>query len=370
VMLGRCIVRVTTQGFVFMVLSFALPIAGVASPTHAHQKVMSRHRHPRIVYVTERAVDRIESIRPSGIGRRTLVGHLGFPEAQLSPNGRSVAYVDNHQDVIVMNIDGTHHIRLSAGNFDRTYDSFPAWSPDGAKIAFQRGANDCGVKVIVKSLDGSSRVVVTRDSSGYEGAEPPRWPVSWSADGSRISYFRYNGCPRNVVTHHRPDSATGSHKVTVTRNADHSQWSPVGQRLAYTTGSLETPPSKRMLVVSREDGSHRTVVTHHFAPFFEWSPKGHRIVYSTGGGYTSLLGGQRCGALYVARADGRNRRRITPRGLCTGDVAWSPSGGSVAFAGKLDGAQSADWELYRVRPDRSHLKRLTSSPRIVTDVDW
>jgi TolB protein len=65
----------------------------------------------------------------------------GFPA--WSPDGRRIAFVsdrDGNSEIYVMNIDGSNQIRLTD---NPAADSFPTWSPDSGRIAFEsdRGGN-------------------------------------------------------------------------------------------------------------------------------------------------------------------------------------------------------------------------------------
>ena len=71
----------------------------------------------------------------------------------------------------------------------------PAWSPDGARIAFwYRGPQDYGSpELYVMGADGSN--IVRIDSDPVAGARDP----AWSPDGQLIAYVRV-----------QPDSAPGA----------------------------------------------------------------------------------------------------------------------------------------------------------------
>src|SRR6266487_7012205 len=57
-------------------------------------------------------------------------------KAQTTVNGK-IAFTSD-QVIYTINADGTNQIRLTNNGSDRTLDRFPAWSPDGTKIAFGR----------------------------------------------------------------------------------------------------------------------------------------------------------------------------------------------------------------------------------------
>jgi TolB protein len=99
--------------------------------------------------------------------------------AILSPTG------DTDRGIFVQDRDGGGLRML----FDvaGTYDSAPAWSPDGARIAFQSDANVDGanpegdMEVWTMAADGSAATQLTRNAIHDEGP-------AWSPDGRLLAY--------------------------------------------------------------------------------------------------------------------------------------------------------------------------------------
>ena len=100
-----------------------------------------------------------------------------------SPDGTRVAYTSNasgdFQDIWVMDADGANQTRLT---MTPGFDAFPEWSPDGATIAFtsDRAALD---DIWVMDADGGNP---RRLTSGPRADERP----DWSPDGASIAFAR------------------------------------------------------------------------------------------------------------------------------------------------------------------------------------
>ena len=98
---------------------------------------------------------------------------------------------------------------------------------------------------------------------------------------------------------------------------------------------------------------------HHFA---DWSPSGRRIVYAHDWEEQEWIA--------TVRADGTGRKVIVRNGWFLAPV-WSPSARWIAFikwwSGPEDELRS---DIYLVRRDGTHLRRVTRTRAAETDLDW
>ena len=80
-----------------------------------------------------------------------------------------------------MNPDGTGQTRITN---NPAADGFPAWSPDGTKIAFVRGdlRNPSTFEIYVMNANGSNQTRLTND--GVIDGVP-----AWSPDGTKIVFM-------------------------------------------------------------------------------------------------------------------------------------------------------------------------------------
>jgi len=259
------------------------------------------------------------------------------------------------------------------------WDEHPAWSPDGRRIAFDKGIYEAGtdedflksIDVWTVGVDGHGSKNVTHDGSASDPA--------WSPRGDALAYARGDGV--FVV---RPN---GSAKRRVGRQADPTTpaWSPDGKRMAFTTpggvwiarasGSgqrrLAQGASSDTRAVWSPDGRSvsyfgtrggtaglfavrlargRPRLLSRFEERAIWSPEGHRLALVR-------MGEPREAGIFLARPDGRGKRRLT-RGLDT-EPSWSPDARWLAFRrGLLVG------DIYVVGVDGSGLRNLTRTPKL------
>jgi Tol biopolymer transport system component len=148
-----------------------------------------------------------------------------------APEGKRVVFTsrkeqDDVSQIYVMDADGTNVTRLTSGRDEAQY---PAWSPDGERIAFTRVVDGVNFDIFVMDADGTNVRRLTRAPTAEN------WPT-WSDDSSRIAFSREDEI--------RVMNADGSNQqlVTVPEEAAGGEpnWSPDGRWIAFDC-STEAP---------------------------------------------------------------------------------------------------------------------------------
>lgn len=224
----------------------------------------------------------------------------------------------------------------------------PAWSPDGAKVAYVSFENKKPV-VYVQDLVTRQRTVV----ANYKGSNSA---PAWSPDGSRLAV----ALSRDGLTQIYLVNADGSglRQITNTNGiATEPQFSPDGQSIYFTsdrTGGPQiyrmnvaggeaqrvtfnggynispriSPDGKMLAYISRRDGRFQLYVldltnsqeqrlsdtVKDESPSF--SPNGKYIMYATESG--------RRGTLAVVSVDGRVKHRLTTQAGDIREPTWGP----------------------------------------------
>jgi TolB protein len=197
-------------------------------------------------------------------------------EPAWSPDGAKLAFASKREGathIFVMNADGTGTRRLTSGRDD---DSYPSWSPDGRSIVFSRGGQDL---YVIAAGGGTARRIDTDEASEREPA--------WSPDGRWIAYSRREpGTPIRELWLIRPDG-TGRRQLTRLNAVSTSPaWSPDGWRIAFATDVDKTLD----IYTVHADGSNVQNATTGDADDFEpaWSPDGRTIAFTRDGAITVL----------------------------------------------------------------------------------
>jgi Tol biopolymer transport system component len=122
-------------------------------------------------------------LRPNGRGlRRVTRGPLEDSSPTWSPDSRQLAFVRNDESrgasrVFVTNLDGKR-LRPLVGELQldpaATFETGPAWSPDGKRIVFVRGARLYS-DLYVASTDGRFLRRVTNNAVDQVTDRQPSW---------------------------------------------------------------------------------------------------------------------------------------------------------------------------------------------------
>jgi TolB protein len=215
-------------------------------------------------------------VNPDGSGQQRLTSFGADPA--WSPDGARIAFVSN--GLYVMNADGSNQTQIVADQGDI---SGPAWSPDGARIVFaaDRGVGDHAIHVVNVDGLGLQQLTSVAVTDAVDEIAP-----AWSPDGARIAFVRYvNGYGKSPVDIYTMNAdGSGEQQITTGGNNYSPAWSPDGSKLVFrhkdpNAGAGESPVSG--LYVMNTDGSNRQQLTNAAgvgSPV--WSANGAQIVYT------------------------------------------------------------------------------------------
>ena len=146
------------------------------------------------------------------------------------PDGRSVAYcTDDDLKPPKKNPAEIYSIEVATRKITKLIEggvnTYPAWSPDGKKIAFRRMLAENNSEVFIANADGSDARNLTNDPA-FDG-----WPA-WSPDGTKIA-FASNRRGSYEIYIMNPDG-TGVIKVANNEGrATAPQWTKNGKNIFF-----------------------------------------------------------------------------------------------------------------------------------------
>ena len=225
--------------------------------------------------------------------------------------------------------------------------SYPAWSADGAKVAFASCDPDCGIWIA--NADGSERTRIPRSASyGIP---------SWSPSGNKIVFSR---CPSHKDCELFTVKTDGTGLLRLTNNRAEEidpKWSPDGRRILFQGKWTWRQPR---IFTLRRDGTHRRFLARGGNP--DWHPSGRSILFSRKQ-QASDEDVEKCN-LKRMKADGSSVRLIATVAAtydCEVAPVWSPNGRRIAFLSSLQSVNDLSAILRVMRPDGSDRRTLFKS---------
>ena len=310
--------------------------------------------------------------------------HYGF-HADVSPDGSMIAYStcrypndsphaeDDPRygfgyEIAAIGIDGTMRRRLTA-NWE-FFDSHPAWSPDGTRIAFIRSPTRYGdfewsrARIYTMSADGSGITDVMGDVKAGLSLIPPEW----SPDGGRLAFVA--GGRLHTV---RSD---GLVLREIARTTTVPSWSPDGEELAFG----RSREWESTIYTAKADGTGlrerwRGRANDYSQPISQvsWSPDGSEFLFVAGG-------------VYVVSTDGSGLRRLLDQPRVWWEIrlnpvisnhtgrtlaAWSPDGSRIAVYYPEDIApldhRDSGGQLFTIARDGTDLRILVGPDKELGD---
>jgi TolB protein len=262
----------------------------------------------------------------------TCAGAAGIraDPADLQPPHGKVVYTAPGGDLWTMQSDGAQRRRLTHSG--RATDYSPSWAPNGRRIVFR---TERGKYIRDRRGSGAEGIFVINADGTHERQIQPRtgglFPA-WAPNGRKIAYSGLKGRGDGIFLMN-PDGSRKQNLHTSSAAAECATWSPDSSKIAYC--GHEGDGNWAVWIMNADGSAQRQLTQPEFvlpagtggdypAAF---SPDGKQVLVSSGQHETREI--------YAIDIDGSGRRRLTDWIGADAPNAWLPDG-RIVF-GHYDG---------------------------------
>jgi hypothetical protein len=270
-------------------------------------------------------------IATSAVKRDTA--RAGF---QLACTGAELIAFSRGTDLFIMRPDGSRAKRITTG-------IQPAWSADGARLAFVRSFCeeyyycDSGLAVFdYRSIAGSVSSLTNESDSS----------PAWSPNGATVAFVR-----DNALFQVKPDGTGLAPIPTSTFVTSDVAWSPDGARLAFGCRGQDEDFDDICVINKDGTGLARLTAEGRFNSDPAWSPDGTQIAFVRVD-YQTQRDSRPLPYVALMQSDGSNVRRVASGT----SPAWSRDGRRIVFTNSVQPG------LATIKPDGTALTQITTNP--------
>ncbi|MFL6763840.1 MAG: S9 family peptidase, partial [Sphingomicrobium sp.] len=294
---------------------------------------------------------------------RDLFDLSAAADPQISPDGRTVAYVRRSADIMsdkarssiwLINAATGEQRPLAAG----TGDHFsPRWSPDGRRLAYVSTAEGGAPQLFVRWMDSGQTVRVT-------GLPDSPQNLAWSPDGKRIAYLMNvpDEGPRLGKAPDKPEGANWAKPLQIIDKVTYR---------ADGAGYLK-PGFDKIFMVDSDGGAPRQLT---YGAYFdgapEWTADGRAILFSALRTPDWELAGRESEIYRLDVASGA-LTPLTNRKGPDANPKVSPDGRTIAFLGFDDTPKAFEQShIYVMSANGGPARRIAPGlDRNVDDIAW
>jgi len=281
-------------------------------------------------------------------------------DPQISPDGRTIAYVRMSGDIMVDRYrPALWLVDVASGRQRMIVEGrAPRWSPDGRRLAFIAGAAGSPPQLHVRWIDSGDTVRIT-------GLPSSPSDMAWSPDGRRLAYVM--NVPGEGAklgkSPAKPEGATWAEPLQVI------------DKLAYRADGegYSKPGFDQIFLVDAYGGASRRLTSgafNHSGPV-EWSPDGTRLFFAANLGADWDREPQESDLYALDLASGEKRKLLERKGPEERPLP-SPDGRSIAFLASDNNGQAYNGaHVYVMDSKGGNVRRMGSGlDREIDSIRW
>jgi len=244
-------------------------------------------------------------------------------DAAATPSINRIAIINHEGQIETMSPTGSDR-RVLTLRSDRTLFQFPAWTPDGRRLAFV-GNQQNGGGIYV--LDDAARTGALADHQIYFSDDQPPYYLYWSPDSHHLAFlanYARNQSSLNVVA----GDGSGESRLLATGSPFYWDWSHDSHRMLIHSGRNRSDESLALIDIDGQTMAGNLAIPGDFqAPGIGRDGRYWAFAEQADGGLSALV---------VVDTQSGERQAFEQSGSVA--LGWSPAHDRVAFTtGSLNG---------------------------------